>query len=324
MPDMDTAPERPQILILGTGALATLFAYRLSGAGYEVTLLGSWQPGIQALREKGARLVDQRGTERAFPVRVAESPDQCPEMKRAVVLVKAWQTEHAAQQLARCLSPDGLALTLQNGLGNYEILERSLGKQRVALGTTTLAATLLGPGLVRLAGEGGISIESHARLADLQAALISGGFKVDVVADANSLLWGKLVVNSAINPLTALLGVQNGELLRRPAARELMRSLALETAAVASAEKVHLAFDDPAFMAEQVARRTASNYSSMLQDVRRGAPTEIEAICGAVARTGRRDGIPTPMNDACWQLVQALAQTAEKDVHTNEMAIHTA
>jgi 2-dehydropantoate 2-reductase len=87
-----------------------------------------------------------------------------------------------------------------------------------------------------------------------------------------------------------------------------MRSLAEETAAVAAAERVELGFDDAAALVEDVARRTAMNFSSMLQDVRRGAPTEIEAICGAVARAGRKDGIPTPVNEVCWRLIQALAQ----------------
>lgn len=304
-------PDAPSILIRGTGALATLFAWRLANAGCDVTMLGSWQPGLKALREKGARLTDAHGNERALPVRVVERPGECRGIAQAIVLVKSWQTELAARELRECLAPDGLALTLQNGLGNSETLEASLGSNRVALGTTITGATLLGPGLVKVAGEGPVSVQRHPALAPLISALRAGGFEVKEVPDATSLLWGKLVINSAINPLTALLRVPNGELLNRPAARELMRRLAEETAAVARAEGVKLAFDDPAAMAEDVARRTAGNYSSMLQDIRRGAPTEIDAICGAVAHIGQRDGIPTPWNEACWQLITALAQPVE-------------
>ncbi len=297
-----------EILIVGTGSLATLFAARLAAAGYSMTLLGSWQPGIQALREKGARLVDERGKEQAFSVRVAEDAPECRGTTQAIVLVKSWQTARAAQQLAECLTPDGLALTLQNGLGNREILEKELGAERVALGTTTTGAALLGPGLVKPAGDGQISIQSHARLGPLRDALVSSGFRVDQVEDASALIWGKLVVNSAINPLTALLRVPNGELLKRPAARALMRELAEETAAVARSEHVELRIDDPGSLAEDVARRTATNYSSMLQDVLRGAPTEIDAICGAITRAGQRRGLPTPINATCWKLVQALVE----------------
>ncbi len=304
--------ESLQILIVGTGALATLFAWRLARAGHRPILLGRWQAGVCALREKGARLVDSRGEEQAVPVAAVEDPDQCLGMKQAIVLVKSWQTAQSAQDLARCLAPDGLAVTLQNGLGNYEILEEALGSERVALGSTTAGATLLGPGLVKAAGEGTVAIQSHPRLRPLEAALMSSGFRVEVVQNASSLVWKKLIVNSAINPLTALLRVPNGGLLRRPAARALMRTLAQETAAVAAAEGIELQLNDAAAMVEEVARKTASNYSSMLQDIRRGTPTEIDAICGAVSRAGHRHGVPTPMNNACWKLIQALREAPEQ------------
>jgi 2-dehydropantoate 2-reductase len=303
--------ESLQLLIVGTGALATLFAWRLARAGHRPTLLGQWQPGVNALRESGARLVSAGGEERAVPVRVVEDPNECRGMKWAIVLVKSWQTLRVAEELAQVLSADGLAVTLQNGLGNYEILEHALGRDRSALGSTTTGATLLGPGLVKAAGEGTISVQEHPRLDPIAAALRSSGFTLEVVTDANSLVWSKLVINSAINPLTALLRVANGELLELPAARALMRSLAAETAAVAAAERVDLNFADAGAMVEEVARRTAANYSSMLQDIRRGAPTEIEAICGAISRAGQRDGIPTPVNDTCWKLVKALAQLSQ-------------
>ena len=311
-----TAPRSVNILIVGTGALATLFAWRLRRSGYNITLLGSWQPGVRALRANGARLVDAHGREQAFSVRVVEDANDCLGTQYALVLVKSWQTPRAAGQLAQCLAENGVAVTLQNGLGNYEALQEKLGSDRVALGTTTAGATLLGPGLVKAGGEGPISIQSHARLAPLEKALKTSGFQVELVADANALVWGKLVINSAINPLTALLRVPNGELLNRPAARALMRALAEETAAVASAEHVKLGLRDPVALVEDVASRTASNYSSMLQDIRRGAPTEIDAICGAVTRLGRRHGVATPINDACWHLVQAMTQSTQEEARS--------
>ncbi|HKJ39981.1 MAG TPA: ketopantoate reductase C-terminal domain-containing protein, partial [Anaerolineales bacterium] len=96
------------------------------------------------------------------------------------------------------------------------------------------------------------------------------------------------------------------ELLERPSAREMMRALAIETANVARAENIQLPFDDPVKAAEDVARKTSANTSSMLQDVLRGAPTEIDAICGAVVKAGEKHGIETPVNRVCWQLVKAL------------------
>jgi 2-dehydropantoate 2-reductase len=306
MSDEMTAGEG--ILVVGTGAMATLFAARLGRAGHAVTMLGYWPEALAALRINGARLVDDGGRESRVRVTVCSDPHDCRGAKYALVLVKSWQTEQAARVLAECLAEGGLALTLQNGLGNREILAARLGAQRVALGSTTTGATLLGPGLAKSGGEGVVSIEAHSRMSPLQAALRRAGFQVEIVPDARALIWTKLVVNSAINPLTAILRIPNGQLLERPAARQLLRALAEETAAVAHAEQVRLPPSDLVDMVETVALRTATNHSSMFQDVQRGAPTEIDAICGAVTLAGRKHSVPTPVNQTCWHLVQALTQ----------------
>jgi len=294
------------ILIVGTGALATLFAARLTQAGQNITMLGTWKEGLDALRQKGVRLVDTDGNEQQFKVHATDDPRECVGAKHAIVLVKAWQTERAAPQLAECLADDGLALTLQNGLGNYEMLTQSLGLKRVALGSTTTGATLLGAGFVRAGGEGLISIGRNQAFGQIEAALQSAKFNVQVVDDPQAVIWGKLVINAAINPLTALLKVTNGELLERPSARALLGALANEAANVAKAENIKLPFDDPVAAVEAVARKTAANHSSMLQDVLRGAPTEIDAICGAIVKVAEKHHMEAPMNWMCWQLVKAL------------------
>lgn len=295
------------ILIVGTGALACLFAARLTQAECDITMLGSWQEGITAIREKGVRLIDSSGDEQSFKVKVTNNSHDCLDTKYAIVLVKAWQTERVAHQLGGCLAKDGIALTLQNGLGNYETLIHSLGLNRVALGSTTTGATLLGPGLVKTGGEGIVSIGRNQNTGPIEAALRSARFNVQVVDDPRALIWGKLVINAAINPLTALLKIPNGELLNRPSARELMEALAREVAHVAAAENIHLPFVDPVLAVEDVARKTAANQSSMLQDVLRGAPTEIDAICGAIVRIAEKHQIDVPVNRTCWQLVNALS-----------------
>ena len=298
---------KENILIMGTGALATLFAARLTEAGHQITLLGTWKEGIDSLRRNGARLIDEKGNEARFDVHATDDPRECAGAKYALVLVKAWQTERAARQLAKCLAEDGLAITLQNGLGNRETLVEGLGADRVAPGTITVGATLLGPGLVKVGGDGIISIERNPALGPIEAALRSAKFQVNIVEDAQSAVWGKLVVNAAINPLTALLRIPNGELLNRSSAHEIMGILAREVAEVARAENIQLSFDDPLTMAEKVARKTAANKSSMLQDVLRNAPTEIDAICGAVVRIAQKHKIDTPANWACWKLIKALS-----------------
>ena len=297
---------RQSILIVGTGALGSLFAARLAQAGYAITVLGTWKAGLDAIRANGIRFIDADGNEHQFAVRATDNPHDCIGVQHALVLVKAWQTQRAGEQLKECLSEDGIAVTLQNGLGNRETLIQSLGAGRVVPGVTTTGATLLGAGLVKAGGEGTLSMERHAALGPMEEALKSANFKVQIVDDERSLIWGKLVINCAINPLTALLRVSNGELVERSSARKMMGALAQEAATVAAAEGVTLPFTDPVAAAEDVARRTAANHSSMLQDVLRGAPTEVDAICGAVVLAAQKHGIATPANWACWQLVKAI------------------
>ncbi len=295
-----------KVLIVGTGALGTFFAAHLAASGNLVTMLGTWIHAIEALNRDGARLVTAEGVETRFPTRATDNPTDCTDIDLALVLVKSWQTEQAAKKLSACLPASALAVTFQNGLGNREILAEALGAERVMLGISTYGATLLGPGLARSGGEGLLSLEAHPRHGEVEGLLRGAGFRVDIVPDANALAWGKLVINAAINPLTALLREPNGELLKRPAARLVMSALAREAADVAAAGGVKLPFANPVMAAEDVARKTAANRSSMFQDVKRGARTEIDAICGAVTRAAQEWGVLAPVNWTMWQLVNAL------------------
>jgi 2-dehydropantoate 2-reductase len=293
--------------------MACLFAARLSAAQIPVTMLGTWKEGLLALTQNGVTVVEQDGSQQAYAVNVIDNPMECAGAPYALVLVKAWQTERAARQLAACLAPQGLALTLQNGMGNRETLTQALGAQRAALGATTAGAYLVGPGRVRPAGEGVITLVIHSRMKPFSDLFGSAGFVVETVTDASVLLWGKMVINAAINPISALLRVSNGELVEQPSARILLASAAREAAAVAIAKGIRLPYPDPVVATESIARRTANNFSSMLQDVLRGAPTEIGAICGVIVDMGEQTGVPTPINRTLLLLVKAIEGKRNKD-----------
>lgn len=295
-----------KILIVGSGAMACLFAARLSTAGVPIAMLGGWQEGIAAIRRFGVRMIDQDGALRTYPVQIFSDHQLLKNIPYAIALVKSYQTHRTALQLRECLSQNGLLLTLQNGIGNREQYEHSLGKERVSVGVTTTGATQIKPGMVEPAGEGPIFLSQHARLPGLHKYLNQAQFQLEIIEDADSLLWGKLVINAAINPLTALLRLPNGEILERPGARDLLRYAALEAAGVTKSLGIKLPYPDPVEAVEDTARRTALNFSSMLQDVQRGTLTEIDAICGAITRAGENAGIPTPVNRTLWQLISAL------------------
>jgi 2-dehydropantoate 2-reductase len=297
--------SRDEILIVGSGAMANLFAARIARTR-RVSLLGTWEEGLVAIQGQGIRVEEMDGSQSRAKASVFRDAGELGKVHFALVLVKSWQTERAARALAQCLAEDGVALTLQNGLGNLEVLQEYLG-ERAALGVTTTGATLLGPGVVRHGGDGPITLGPHVRIDPLADLLGQAGFDVQRQDDLDGLIWSKLAVNAAINPLTALLEVPNGRLLDQEETRRLMVSAAGEVASLAGVLDIRLSTEDPGAFSLQVAEKTADNVSSMLQDIQRGAPTEIDAISGAVVRLAEEHGLATPTNWSMWLLVKAKA-----------------
>jgi 2-dehydropantoate 2-reductase len=261
-------------------------------------------------------LVERDGRSTRHFLRATDNPAHIPLVDLALILVKSHQTAQAAQLVSQILKPDGLAITLQNGLGNLAQLTAVLPPHQAALGVTAQGATMLEPGTVRHAGQGMTYLartpETAVRLAAAARLFNQAGLTTELVGNVDALVWGKLAVNCGINPLTALLGVPNGYLAENEPAREIMMAAARETAVVAQALGITLPYLDAGLRALEVAQATAANHSSMLQDIRRGAPTEIEAICGAVVENGRRLNIPTPINEKLYQLVKDLEQNDQR------------
>jgi 2-dehydropantoate 2-reductase len=175
---------------------------------------------------------------------------------------------------------------------------------------TYVGATLLGPGLVRHTAAGKTFIgephgRSSARATELASALSDAGLPTEATDELWSMVWGKLVINAALNATAALLGAGGTEILNSKPASELVSCVAGETAAVASALGIQLPYADPAARVLQHCRDIGAAKPSMLQDVERRRPTEIDAINGAIVREGTRLGIPTPYNHALLLLVRA-------------------
>ena len=271
---------------------------RLSHTGQAVTLAGTWSAALEAIDRQGLR-VDAEGGCIHAPARALRLDTQgaMPHADFVLVLVKAHRTASVAKPAAEAAAQDGILATLQNGLGNREALEAAAGTGRVIVGVTTAGATLLAPGHARgHMAETSIGETADGRAEAFASLLRGAGLPARLTRDIDVLLWSKLAVNCAINPLTALHGVANGALLERPEWRAAMEAAAREVQAVAAAQGIPL--ENPAERAFAVAQLTAANRSSMLQDLERGVPTEIDAICGAVVREGARLGIPTPVNAA--------------------------
>jgi 2-dehydropantoate 2-reductase len=292
--------------------MGCLFGARLSPHA-EVMLIGQWPEQLAALRRGPLRIASGGGDEERVTLCATNDVNTLGPVDVALIVTKAPKTAAAGEGAARILKMDGVAITLQNGVGNLEILVQQVGAARAALGVTTLGAAMDGPGRLRYGGSGLTTLATRPEIDPLVRALAAlmarAGLAVEVAADVAAQVWGKLAINAAINPLTALLRVPNGALLDSGMARAIMRLAAAEVAAVAAAQGIALPFEDAAARAEAVARQTARNRSSMLQDVQRGVTTEIEAICGAVVRAGQSAGVETPVNRMLYQMIKALEES---------------
>jgi 2-dehydropantoate 2-reductase len=298
---------RDRVLIMGTGAMACWFAARLAPT-LDVTMAGTWRAGLDALASGGVILEDG-GPPKSYPVEVVDYTAGLPLFQFALVLVKAFQTHAAGQVLRRWLAPDGGRDALQNGWkpgDSSEPWARAGGA-----GVTTVGATLVRPGHVRAGGNGPTRVARHPRTPPLVDLFRLAGLDAELADDALGLAWGKLVINCAVNPITALLRIPNGGLLHPEASPDwdVACDAAAEAARVARAVGVRLPYDEPRAELERILNRTAGNRSSMLQDVEGSRPTEVEAITGAVVARAKEHGVPVPVNRILLALVRALPQS---------------
>lgn len=302
-----------EILIIGAGAMGGLFGALLAPFA-AVTLYTTNPEHAEAISREGLAVTGQDGVVRFSRIRILSDPGQYGQRADlALIFTKSRSTLAAAEVAGAVLADTGLALTLQNGIGNAEQIASVVGKDRVLAGITSQAATLLGPGQVRHAGSGPTFLAAAPGQAERVQALVAlfnrAGIDTRLAEDGDSLLWSKLIVNVGINALTALLRVPNGILAEVPECRLLMAQAVDEAVAVARALGVSLAAGQPLEQVQRICELTSENRASMLQDILRGAPTEIDVINGAVVAKGREVGVPTPVNLLLTQLIKALEAT---------------
>ncbi|MBW7958273.1 MAG: ketopantoate reductase family protein [Candidatus Promineofilum sp.] len=302
-----------KIAVVGVGAMGCLLGAYL-GKEEDVTLFGHWPEQVAAVSAHGLSLEHPDGHKTHHWLKITSDPSSLSQIDLALVVVKSRQTAEAAKAIIKFLKPDGVAITLQNGLNNRKTLRDILGDHRATLGVTSEGATVAGVAKVRHAGHGTTYFSRDELLGDAQSAKIPAvvelfnraGFDTHLAESTEGLAWGKLAVNAAINPLTALLRVPNGFLVEHEELTLIMSKAAYEVVSIAEAQGIVLPFTDPAERAKSVARATAANQSSMLQDILRGAPTEIDAICGAVVRIARELDMAVPVNTRLYHLVRQI------------------
>ena len=294
-----------KIVVMGAGAIGSLFGGLLALRGEDVLLVGR-RSHVDAINSRGLKISGM--TDAIVHVRASTHPE---EGDLILFTVKSYDTEKAASSLI--INDDTIVLSLQNGLGNEEKIAEVVGREHVIGGVTSYGALFLEPGHVSHTGIGetvigeldGSITERVSRLSDL---LNKAGIRTSVTDSIKRKIWEKLVVNAGINAITAITGVNNGKLLEIPQLRELMRYASLEAVEVGRKQGIDLGYD-LIDRVEEVARRTAENRSSMLQDISRGKKTEIDAINGMIVRLGEEVGVDTPVNRILTLLVRGIEKS---------------
>ena len=300
-----------KIAVIGAGAMGSIFGGLLKESGEDVTFIDIYKEHMEEIAKNGLFLEMPDGTLKTIKgIKTAISPNGLPKMDLIIIFVKSTSTREATYEAKELVSDNTLFLTLQNGLGNAETIAEVVGKEKVLLGVTTCGGTFLSPGKIRFAGKGdtfigGLKIKQE-RVKPIVDIFNHAGLPTFYREDVLGLVWDKLFVNVAINPVTAITGLKNGELLNYEETKKVMKGLVEEAVYVAKKRGIERNAEEVYKHCLDVAKKTEKNISSMLQDIIRGRKTEIDTINGKIVEYGRDLDIKTPYNEVITYLVKTL------------------
>lgn len=299
-----------KILIVGCGAIGSVFAAHLANAGeIEVYAFDVSQPHVDAINHGGLRL---SGTA-DLHVRLAKAstdPAELPVCYFGIVATKAIHTATAIKAAARCFDSHSVVCSVQNGVGNEELIAEHV--KLVMRGTTFPAGHRKEPGHVGFDIKGDTWIGPFEptktpmdRVEELAGYLTRAGMNTIALSDARGAQWTKLIFNAATNPVGALTRLHHGAATRFPPTGELFEALIREGEAVAKAAGIEL-HGNPRDLVAKGANAPGKHNASMLQDALAWRTTEVDFMNGAIVKWGEKYGIATPLNRAMWALIKGL------------------
>jgi 2-dehydropantoate 2-reductase len=299
-----------KIVVVGPGAIGSLVTAFLSKTKEEVWLLDKHKERADILNQKGIEIVGVSGNWQA-KVRACAQAKDIGQADLIIICVKSYDTKQAIRSAEPAIGENTRILTLQNGIGNIEIIGEVAGADKVIGGVTNLGATALGAGKIRHAGNGETAIGRIDGKIPVEMRAIREIFnKVKLTTrisrDIKGLLWSKLIINVGINALTAITRLNNGRLIEFEGTRRILTKAVSEALRIAKRKRIKLIYDDPLAKVEAVCEATASNVSSMLQDVLKKKRTEIDFINGVIIRQGQELGIAVPTNALLVDLVKTI------------------
>lgn len=306
--------DRPTVVVVGAGAMGGLFGGLLAEGGLAVTLVDTWAEHIQAINDRGLRIVGVGG-DRAVKINATTEPHTIRQADVVLFQCKSFANEQAAHGVRHLFAGNTVAITFQNGLGNEATLERLLGAGTVIGGLTAQAGLVEALGVVRNFGDlpthigemqGGLS----ERVTRIAQAFTAHGLPTTPTAEIKREKWKKLLGNVGLGAISALTDLRSFEIMAVPELRETVFRLVDEAAAVAKAEGVALDVTEARSvlmkLADTTGGGTGTSKSSMREDIIRKRRTEIDTIHGGVAALARQHGIATPTIDTMVALVKGL------------------
>ncbi len=299
--------------IFGTGAIGVLLTYKLIKAGHNPFIYSRGE-SLSALHERGLIVQSEDSIDVLTPIEYSILNSE-QSLDIAIICCKQNSVSELTIIAEKHLASDGFVIAIQNGLGHLDRVASVVGRGRTIGACITHGSNRIGPAEIKLGGEGRIII------GPLDKQNFTGRYGlferlIEMFDDANlspvpspeilPSIWEKLLLNLAINPISAICGVRNGVLLSSPL-NELAISVMMEGATVAELEGIHIDFEKLQNSLNEVLASTAENRCSMLQDVMNGIPTEVDWICGAIVERAEIHGVPVPRTQTLWYLVRVLS-----------------
>ena len=297
------------VVIVGAGAMGCLFAARLQETGASVTLIDNNAQRLALIAQEGLELVDDSGTRSCRPG-TALAQDYRGPVDLLVLFTKGMHSAAAVGSIAHLAQSRPIALTLQNGLGNAEILGDTFGADRVLKGTAHVPADLAPPNKVISHGFADLHVGGHVPaaqyLADPVAELFTrSGFKTVVSRNIDADVWEKLAFNAALNAMGMITESANGALAVE-SGRRIARAVVQETVSVARKIGLQLDCAQIELTIDMALEQHPFHKASMLQDRECGRSTEIDNINGAIVRVAEQYGVATPVNATLADLVRVI------------------
>jgi len=307
-----------KILIMGAGAVGAYYGARLQQAGEDVTLCARGD-NLRALKEHGLDVKSFKG-DFQIKLRATGDPKEFAPYDLILFAVKSYDTEPAAQQLNGCLAPDGILMTIQNGVENEEILCRFFPRECVMGGNSRIGAQIVAPGKLLHTALGVIEFgeldgRETPRARRLKELFERAGILGELSNDLKAIRWYKLMGNNSTNSVSALTRTTLGQMLDDPDGYQLVRTLMLETLAVGRAEGANVVDERADLQLEQIYKAINAHAikTSTLQDLEKGKPLEYEAISGAVVRAARRHNMRVPATETVYTLLKLLESTRKQN-----------